>query len=97
MAIKGDGSLWGWGYNVNGQIGLPPDYEDHTAPARIGTATSWRDVACGAYHTIAVTTNDKFAACGGNQYGQIGLGYPQYRRARSRWGPWPGGRRSTPA
>ena len=79
VALKTDGSLWGWGYNVNGQIGLPADYEDHLSPARVGTATSWKDVACGAYHTIAVTNDDKFAACGGNQYGQIGLGYPQYR------------------
>jgi len=86
MAIKNDGSLWGWGYNFNGQIGLPPDYEDHTTPARIGTATSWKDVACGAYHTIAVTTGDKFAACGGNQYGQIGLGYPQYRPSPEQMG-----------
>ena len=79
VALKTDGSLWGWGYNANGQIGLPADYEEHSSPARVGTATSWKDVACGAYHTIAVTNDDKFAACGGNQYGQLGLGYPQYR------------------
>ena len=48
MALKTDGSLWGWGYNVNGQIGLPADYADHTVPSRVGTATSWKDVACGA-------------------------------------------------
>ena len=86
VAIKDDGSLWGWGYNVNGQIGLPPDYVDHNSPARVGTATSWKDVACGAYHTIAVTTDDKFAACGGNQYGQLGLGYPQYRSSPEQMG-----------
>jgi alpha-tubulin suppressor-like RCC1 family protein len=79
LAIKTDGSLWAWGYNVNGQLGLPADYADHTIPARVGTATSWKDVACGPYHTVAATGDDKFAACGSNQYGQIGLGFPLYR------------------
>ena len=79
MAIKTDGSLWSWGYNVNGQMGIAPDYEYHTSPMRIGSATSWQDVACGAYHTIAVTKDDEFAACGSNSYGQTGLGYPGYR------------------
>ena len=85
LALKADGSLWAWGYNVNGQLGLPADYEDHTSPARVGTATIWRDVACGPYHTVAVTnptpgtSDDRFAACGSNHYGQIGLGFPLYR------------------
>ena len=79
LALKADGSLWAWGYNVNGQLGLPADYEDHTTPTRVGTATIWRDVACGPYHTVAATTDDRFAACGSNQYGQIGLGFPLYR------------------
>lgn len=79
MALKKDGSLWGWGYNVNGQLGLPPDYAGHPAPVRIGNATSWKDLACGAYHSIALTGDDRFAACGANTYGQVGLGYPSYR------------------
>ena len=79
MALKTDGSLWGWGYNANGQVGLPPDYADHLSPERVGTATIWKDAACGAYHSIAVTTDDRFAACGSNSYGQVGLGYPTYR------------------
>jgi alpha-tubulin suppressor-like RCC1 family protein len=79
LATKDDGSLYGWGYNVDGQLGLPADYEDHLTPAHIGSATSWADVACGAYHTVAITNDDRFAACGANQYGQIGLGFPLYR------------------
>jgi alpha-tubulin suppressor-like RCC1 family protein len=85
LAVKGDGTLWSWGYNVNGQLGLPADYKDHLTPTRVGTATTWKDVACGPYHTVAVTeptpgtNDDKFAACGSNHYGQIGLGFPLYR------------------
>ena len=79
LGIKDDGSLWAWGYNADGQLGLPADYDYHTSPVHIGSATSWTDVACGAYHTVAVTSDDSFAACGANQYGQIGLGFPLYR------------------
>ncbi len=79
LAVKTDGTLWAWGYNVNGQLGLPADHADHTSPERVGTATTWRDVACGPYHTVAATLDDRFAACGSNHYGQIGLGFPLYR------------------
>jgi len=79
LAVKSDGTLWACGYNADGQLGLPADYADHDTFTRVGTATTWADVACGPYHTVAVTTNDEFAACGANQYGQIGLGFPLYR------------------
>ena len=79
LAIKADGSLWACGDNDDGQLGLPADGSYHETLTRVGTATTWADVACGPHHTIAVTSTDEFAACGANQYGQIGLGYPLFR------------------
>ena len=34
LALKRDGSLWGWGSNYNGQLGLG-DAEDRRRPTRI--------------------------------------------------------------
>jgi alpha-tubulin suppressor-like RCC1 family protein len=81
MALRTDGSLWGCGYNYDGALGLAPS-DQVTTITRVGSAASWADVAVGTYHTVAVTTpgtGDKFAACGGNAYGQLGLGYSLYR------------------
>ncbi|HEY5168394.1 MAG TPA: hypothetical protein VIK03_03225 [Thermoleophilia bacterium] len=81
MALRTDGSLWGCGYNYNGALGLAPS-DQVTTMTRVGSAASWDDVATGTYHTVAVTTpatGDKFAACGANAFGQLGLGYALYR------------------
>lgn len=43
MAIRTDGTLWGWGANNIGQAGIA-DGLTHTVPMRIGTATDWVDV-----------------------------------------------------
>jgi alpha-tubulin suppressor-like RCC1 family protein len=81
-ALKTDGTLWTWGINDEGQLGLTPvGYGPFPAPTKVGTATSWAAVACGAYHSLAVTSDDKFAACGANFVGQVGIGYPTYRNS----------------
>ena len=50
LALQKDGSLWVWGYNDFGQLGLgSADYEIHRAPARLGIATNW--VAVGRRHS----------------------------------------------
>ena len=78
VAIATDGSLWGCGYDYDGELGfVSTDYA--TDMKQIGTAHNWSDVASGVYHTVAVTTSDEFAACGGNSYGQLGLGFSVYR------------------
>ena len=40
LATKDDGTLWSWGYNNNGQLGLN-DKVSHSSPTQIGTGTGW--------------------------------------------------------
>ena len=40
IAVKTDGTLWGWGYNANGQLGLNDDV-GRNAPTQIGSNTNW--------------------------------------------------------
>lgn len=49
LAIKSDGTLWAWGYNADGQLGLG-DTTQRTSPVQVGTDTTWTDVSAGCHH-----------------------------------------------
>ena len=73
MLIKPDGTLWAWGNNQYGQLGLGVYYS--VRPAPVGSASDyWADVATGDYHVVAVKTDGTLWAWGRNTYGQLGLG-----------------------
>jgi len=73
IAIKTDGTLWAWGENGYGQLGLG-DTTDRNTPTQVGTGTNWSSVSCGYGHTIAIKTDGTLWAWGYNYYGQLGLG-----------------------
>ena len=72
MLIKADGSLWAWGNNQYGQLGVD-DYLSEV-PVRVGTGTDWAHVTTGSVFTLAVKTDGTLWAWGQNSYGQLGLG-----------------------
>ena len=44
VGIKGDGTLWAWGYGANGNLGL--NYTaNRSSPTQVGSDTTWKDVA----------------------------------------------------
>jgi len=46
MAVKTDGTLWGWGSNVNGRIG-DGTTTSRSSPVQAGAATTWREATLG--------------------------------------------------
>ncbi len=72
-AVAANGTLWCWGWNRNGQLGLG-DTEDRTTPTQVGTDANWNQVAVGAYHGCGVRMDGTLWCWGDNQYGQLGLG-----------------------
>jgi len=78
LALKKDGTLWSWGWNKDGQLGnghaentyVPSHW--HASPAQVGTATNWLAIATGDDHSVALDTDFKIWAWGGNSVGQIG-------------------------
>jgi alpha-tubulin suppressor-like RCC1 family protein len=73
LAIKTDGSLWAWGFNQYGQLGLN-DIISRSSPVQVGANVDWAEVrACGIY-TLARKTNGTLWAWGYNFEGQLGLG-----------------------
>lgn len=74
MGIKEDGTLWGWGNNVLGQLGDGTSNNIKTVPVQIGAATNWKEVAMGNFHTLAIKQNGTIWAWGNNDSGEIGDG-----------------------
>ena len=72
VALKSDGSLWGWGANGTGQLGDESIAEVH-APAHLGTASDWVSVAAGSDWTLAVRSDGSLWGWGANTSGKLGL------------------------
>jgi alpha-tubulin suppressor-like RCC1 family protein len=74
IAIKDDGSLYGWGRNSEGQAG-DGTFIDRKVPIRIGTETNWSvSISAGRTHSISINTNGTLFEYGDNSSGQIGDG-----------------------
>jgi alpha-tubulin suppressor-like RCC1 family protein len=76
VAIKTTGSLWTWGGNSFGQLGLGISNSSYIAltPAQIGTDTGWSAVIAGDSFSVGLKTNGTLWSWGNNSYGQLGLG-----------------------
>jgi len=75
LAIKKDGSLWAWGHNEYGLLGIGTrDSGSHPTPVQVGTSKDWAAVSTGAGHTLAIKSDGSLWAWGGNGGGQLGLG-----------------------
>lgn len=66
------GSLWCWGSNYSGQLGLG-DATKREVPTRVGTK-NWLAIACGYHHTCGIQSDNSLWCWGANDEGQLGLG-----------------------
>jgi alpha-tubulin suppressor-like RCC1 family protein len=76
MAILSDGTLWTWGSNSNGQLGInlagiPPN-DFRNSPVQLGIS-SWTTISAGYIHAMAITFNGRLFAWGNNSDGRLGL------------------------
>lgn len=71
LAIKTNGTLWGWGGNGSGLIG-EFDISSRPYPTQIGTDSNWETLATGAAHALALKTDGTLWAWGEGFNGQTG-------------------------
>ena len=71
-AIKYDGSLWTWGYNNNGQLGISGSLTAKSSPVQIGTS-SWTAVSVGDTHTLAIRNDGALFGWGSQLSGRVGI------------------------
>lgn len=76
--LKGDKSLWCWGYNGNGQLG-DMSYQSRDVPTQVsGAHRDWVSVATGSNFSCGVRSaagEDTLWCWGDNGNAQLGLGY----------------------
>ena len=75
VAIKKDGSLWAWGGNVTGNLGLNDTYDRSSPVQVIGSATNWRVAEALANCTLAIKNDGTLWTWGNDTYGMLGQGY----------------------
>ena len=70
--VKADGTLWMWGDNGYGQLGLNEYAVRYSSPVQIGSDTTWSSVS-GGDATVAIKTDGTLWVWGSNNRGQLGL------------------------
>jgi alpha-tubulin suppressor-like RCC1 family protein len=76
FALKGDGTLWAWGSNEAGELGLGDSYDgdSYDTPTQVGSASDWTAVCAGYGDAFALRSDGTLWSWGWNEDGQLGLG-----------------------
>jgi uncharacterized repeat protein (TIGR01451 family) len=72
LALKSDGTVWGWGANNVGQLGGPES--TYLAATRVPGIENVIAVSAGYSHSLAIRSDGTLWVWGGNSVGELGLG-----------------------
>lgn len=78
LAVRSDGTLWAWGGNTFGQLGIG-NQTYKSSPTQVGSLTTWQDVACGGDFSAALKTDGTLWAMGYNGEYEVGDGTTTHR------------------
>ena len=73
VASKADGTLWSWGYNQYGSLGLNENSQKYSSPVQVGTDNDWDEVRTTYSCVMATKTDGSIWVWGRNTQGQLGL------------------------
>ena len=72
IALRSDGTVWGWGDDYQGQLGNGSNDDTTTAVEVIGLTGRVTSIACGFNHSLAVMSDGSVWAWGDNGSGALG-------------------------
>uniref|UniRef100_J3S1J2 Putative E3 ubiquitin-protein ligase HERC4-like n=1 Tax=Crotalus adamanteus TaxID=8729 RepID=J3S1J2_CROAD len=83
LALNDKGQVYAWGFAVDGQLGLSGTEEYTRVPRNIKSLSDIQivQVACGYFHSLALSKGSEVFSWGQNKYGQLGLGYEYKKQA----------------
>jgi alpha-tubulin suppressor-like RCC1 family protein len=71
-AIKTDGTLWSWGWNLYGQLGTNGTASRSSPVQTVSGGTNWKQVSAGGMISAAIKTDGTLWLWGAGNYGQLG-------------------------
>ncbi|MCX7570445.1 hypothetical protein OS242_10775 [Tumebacillus sp. DT12] len=74
LAVKADGTVYAWGYNLTGQLGVPVDTVTTAIPVQVPGLTNVKSVSAGDGYSLALKTDGTVWSFGSNQRGELGVG-----------------------
>lgn len=72
--IKTDGTLWAWGDNEEGQLGVGSTAKFSTEPLQVGTESTWKDVYGARGAVFCIKEDGTLWTAGSNEKGMSGVG-----------------------
>lgn len=73
LAVKSDGTVWAWGMNDYGQLGIAPT-SNSPVPLQVAGVSGAVAVAAGLAHGLALRSDGSVMAWGYGGYGELGNG-----------------------
>ena len=73
LALKSDGTVWAWGNNLSGQLGIGST-TDSPVPVQISEFSGVTAIIGGGFHSLALKSDGSVWAWGYNNYGELGDG-----------------------
>ena len=74
LAVRADGSVWGFGANTSGELGEPAFGSYESSPGQLTSLSGGTAVASGMYFGMVLTVDGLVHTFGQNTYGQLGDG-----------------------
>lgn len=75
IALRSNGTVWGWGYNSNGQLGSGNTTFNTSTPVQVLWLTGITAIAAGGDYSLALAANGHVWAWGNGFNGQLGSGF----------------------
>ncbi len=86
LGLKNNGTLWSWGNNGVGQLGIDSTVSNFSIPQQIGTDSNWKTVSTKGGYSLALKSDGSLWAWGANEHGELGDGTTIQRRSPVRIG-----------
>ena len=76
IALHSDGTVWAWGDNASGQLGIGSSGRDMfiPTPVRVPTLDNIKAISAGGFHSLVLHNDGTVWAFGSNGVGQLGNG-----------------------